>query len=33
MIHDRLRHQARRRMTYWLRWTLGDLFPGLYRPA
>jgi hypothetical protein len=29
-IHDRPHHQERRRMTYRLRQTLGDLFLGSY---
>ena len=30
MIHDRPHHLARRRITYLLRWALGDLFLGPY---
>ena len=32
LIHDRAYHLAQRRITYRLRYALGDLFLGVYRP-
>jgi hypothetical protein len=32
MLHDRPHHLAQRRLAYRLRWALGDLFEGRYRP-
>ena len=31
LAHDREEHRGRRRITYRLRWALGDLFEGVYR--
>lgn len=32
LLHDRPHHLAQRRLSYRLRWALGDLFEGRYRP-
>jgi hypothetical protein len=33
MLHDRPHHLQQRRLTYRLRWALGDLFTGPYRTS
>jgi hypothetical protein len=33
MLHDRPYHLQQRRLTYRLRWALGDLFTGPYQPS